>query len=162
MKGNISHGRITMGGYDYHSPGLREVADSKDFTAGAHLGKMLELAHRMKKPLFVLITTDGACVAEISDSATSIWASDYSSSLQFIIAYDPNGKIKSSGNQIGHYLADQSVDNTTLVGSRPDYVAAAILANYLNLNNKMGLFKQLAPATLQSDDVEKVVKLHVG
>mgnify|MGYP006257110543 CR=1 FL=1 len=112
LKGNISHGRITMGGYDYHSPGLREVADSKDFTAGAHLGKMLELAHRMKKPLFVLITTDGACVAEISDSATSIWASDYSSSLQFIIAYDPNGKIKSSGNQIGHYLADQSVDNT--------------------------------------------------
>ncbi|MFM6927518.1 MAG: hypothetical protein ACKOX6_03600 [Bdellovibrio sp.] len=162
LKGNISHGRITLGGYDYHAPGLREAADTKDFTAGAHLGKMIELAHRMKKPLFVLITTDGACVSQISESATSIWSSDYSSSVQFIIAYDPNGKVKSTGNQIGHYLADQSVDNTTLVGSRPDYVAAAILANYLNINNKMGLFKQLAPATLQSDDVAKVVKLHVG
>lgn len=164
LQGNISHGRITLGGYDYHTPGLRTAADAKDFAAGAHLGKMIELAHRLKKPLFVLITTDGACVSEISDSATSIWTSDYSSSLQFIVAYDPNGKIKSSGNQIGHYLADQSVDNTTLVGSRPDYVAAAILANYLSLNgqSKMDLFKQLAPATLQSDDVAKVVKLSVG
>lgn len=162
LKGNISHGRITIGGYDYHNPGTRDAADAKDFAAGAHLGKMIELAHRLKKPLFVLIVTDGACVSETSDTSSSIWSSDYSSSLQFIVAYDPNGKVKSTGSQIGHYLADQSVDSTTLVGSRPDYVAAAILANYLNLNGKMGLFKQLAPATLQTDDVEKVVKLHVG
>lgn len=162
LNGNISHGRITMGGYDYHAPGLRTQADAKDFTAGVQIGRMLELALKMKKPLFILVTTDGACVSETSESATSIWSSDYSSSLQFIIAFDPNGKVASSGTQIGHYLDDQSVDTTTLVGSRPDYVAAAVLANYLNLNKKLGMFKQLAPATLQADDVEKVVKLHVA
>ncbi|MDG0816125.1 hypothetical protein [Bdellovibrio svalbardensis] len=162
LKGNIAHGRITLGGYDYHAPGLRSAADAKDFAAGVHVGKMIELAHRLQKPLFILITTDGACVSETSDSSASIWSSDYSSSVQLIISYDPTGKIKASGTQIGHYLDDQSVDTTTLVGTRPDYVAAAILANYLNLNNKMGLFKQLAPATLQSDDVEKVVKLHAA
>ncbi|WP_374080342.1 hypothetical protein [Bdellovibrio bacteriovorus] len=162
LNGNVSHGRITLGGYDYHAPGLRTTADKKDFDAGVQIGRMLELALRMKKPLFILVTTDGACVSETSDSATSIWSSDYSSSLQFIIAFDPNGKVTSSGTQIGHYLSDQSVDTTTLVGSRPDYVAAAVLANYLNLNKKLGMFKQLAPATLQADDVEKVVKLHVA
>lgn len=162
LNGNISHGRITLGGYDYHSPGLRTAADTKDFTAGEHIGRMIELAHQMNKPLFILVTTDGACVSEISESATSIWSSDYSSSVQFIIAFDPTGKLTASGSQIGHYLADQSVDTTTLVGSRPDYVAAAVLANYLSLNNKLNLFKQLAPATLQADDVAKVVKLHAA
>nr|BFD66334.1 hypothetical protein HAGR004_13560 [Bdellovibrio sp. HAGR004] len=162
LNGNIAHGRITLGGYDYHAPGVRTAADQKDFDAGVQIGRMLELASQMQKPLFLMVTTDGACVSEISDSATTIWSSDYTSSLQFIIAFDPRGKVTSSGTQIGHYLADQSVDNTTLVGSRPDYVAAAILANYLNLNYKMGMFKQLAPATLQADDVEKVVKLHVA
>lgn len=162
LKGNVSHGRITLGGYDYHAPGLRTAADQKDFQAGVQIGRMVELANRMKKPLFILVTTDGACVAATSDSSTSIWTSDYSSSVQFIIAFDPSGKIKTSGTQIGHYLDDQSVDTTTLVGSRPDYVAAAILANYLSLNNKLGMFKQLAPATLQADDVDKVVKLHVA
>lgn len=162
LNGNIAHGRITLSGYDYHSPGVRTAADTKDFEAGVQIGRMLELANQMKKPLFLMITTDGSCVSEVSESATAIWSSDYQSSLQFIIAFDPAGKITSSGNQIGHYMTTQSVDNTTLVGSRPDYVAAAILANYLNLNYKMGMFKQLAPATLQADDVEKVVKLHVA
>lgn len=162
LNGNIAHGRITLGGYDYHAPGLRTAADQKDFDAGVQIGRMLELAQQMKKPLFLMVTTDGACVSALSDSSTSVWSSDYTSSVQFIIAFDPNGKVTSSGTQIGHYLADQSVDNTTLVGSRPDYVAAAILANYLNLNYKLGLFKQLAPATLQADDLQKVVKLHVA
>lgn len=162
LKGNVSHGRITLGGYDYHAPGVRTAADTKDFTAGEQIGRMIELAHQMSKPLFILVTTDGACASETSESATSIWSSDYSSSVQFIIAYDPSGKLTSSGSQIGHYMDDQSVDTTTLVGSRPDYVAAAILANYLSLNNKLNLFKQLAPATLQADDVAKVVKLHVA
>ncbi|WP_413570654.1 hypothetical protein ACLWBD_08720 [Bdellovibrio sp. HCB117] len=159
LNGNVSHGRITLGGYDYHAPGLRTVADQRDFAAGQQIGRMIELAHRMKKSLFILVTTDGACVSEESESSTAIWSSDYSSSLQFIIAYHPQGKLAATGNQIGHYLADQSVDTTTLVGSRPDYVAAAVLANYLSLNKKLGIFKQLAPATLQNDDVEKVVKL---
>lgn len=162
LNGNIAHGRITLGGYDYHSPGVRTAADAKDFAAGVQIGNMLELASQMKKPLFIMVTTDGACSSEVSETSSSIWSSDYSSSLQFIIAFDPSGKVTSSGTQIGHYLTDQSVDTSTLVGSRPDYVAAAILANYLNLNYKMGMFKQLAPATLQADDVEKVVKLHVA
>lgn len=162
LMGNCSHGRVTLGGYDYHDPGTRDAADKKDFAAGQQIGRMLELASRLQKPLFILVTTDGACASAISESTTSIWSSDYSSSVQFIIAYDPRGKIQSSGVQVGHYLSDQSVDTSTLVGSRPDYVAAAILANYLSLNNKLDLFKQLAPATLQADDVRNVVKLRVG
>lgn len=162
LNGNIAHGRITLGGYDYHLPGTRSAADIKDFAAGEQIGRMLELASKMGKPIFILVTTDGACVSEISESTTSSWASDYSTALQFMIAFDPAGKISSSGNQVGHYLSDQSVDTKTLVGSRPDYVAATVLANYLNLNEKLGMFKQLAPATLQSDDVAKVVKLHVA
>lgn len=160
LNGNISHGRITLGGYDYHSPGQRPAADAKDFAAGVQIGNMIELASRMAKPIFILVTTDGACASETSDTSSSIWSSDYSSSLQFIIAFDPSGRLTSSGSQIGHYLSDQSVDTTTLVGSRPDYVAATVLANYLSVNNRLGLFKQLAPATLQGDDLQKVVKLH--
>lgn len=164
LQGNISHGRVTLGGYDYHitTPGGRTVSDQRDFAAGQQIGRMLELANKMKKSLFIVVVTDGACISEVSDSATEVWAGDYTTSLQFVIAFDPNGKITSSGNQIGHYLTDQSVDTSTLVGSRPDYVAATILANYLNINRKMGLFKQLAPATLQADDLAKVVKFHAG
>lgn len=161
INGNISHGRITLGGYDYHSPGTRDVANQKDFDAGKQIGRMLELAAKMNSPLFLMVTTDGACSSAESTTSSSIWSSDNSSSVQLIFAFHPNGKFTSSGSQVGQYLDDQTVDTTTLVGSRPDYVAATILANYLNLNNKLGLFKQLAPATLQSDDVEKVVKLHM-
>ena len=162
LNGNISHGRITLGGYDYHSPGTRDVANTKDFEAGRQIGRMLELAAKMNSPLFLMVTTDGACSSADSTTSSSIWSSDNSSSVQFIIAFDPAGKFTSSGSQVGQYLDDQSVDSTSLVGARPDYVAATILANYLNLNNKLSLFKQLAPATLQADDVEKVVKLHIA
>lgn len=162
LNGNVSHGRITLGGYDYHTPLMRSDSDTRDFNAGVEIGRMIELAHRMNKPIFIIVTTDGACSSEISDSSTSNWTGDYTTSLQLMITYDPSGKLSSSGNQIGHYNNDQSVDKTTLVGSRPDYVAAAILANYLNLNKRLDIFKQLAPATLQSDDVAKVVKLHVA
>jgi hypothetical protein len=161
INGNISHGRITLGGYDYHSPGTRDVANQKDFDAGKQIGRMLELAAKMNSPLFLMVTTDGACSSAESTTSSSVWTNDYSSSVQLIFAFHPQGKFTSSGSQVGQYLDDQSVDTKTLVGSRPDYVAATILANYLNLNNKLGLFKQLAPATLQSDDVEKVVKLHI-
>ncbi len=78
--------------------------------------------------------------------------------MQLAFAYHPNG-VSSSGSQVGAYLDDQSVDATTLVGGRSDYVTAAILANYLSMNGTIDQFTKIAPATITSSRLNEVIRL---
>ena len=66
---NTGPGTITISHCDYHD-GTRVSGDSKDFEIGFEIGRAVELAHRMGKPLFIQILSDGGVSAE---PGTRIW-----------------------------------------------------------------------------------------
>lgn len=165
LMGYSSHTFTALGGYDYHDPLTRIQSNQKDFEAGQHIGRIIELAHLLKKPVFLFIATDGSCVSIKSDDTTSQWSGDTTNSLQLIIAYHPTGidfnlttNLKS---QIGSYNNDQSTNKNTLVGDRTDYVAAAVTANYLSLHNQTSRLSEVVPSTITQDRLGEVVRLKV-
>lgn len=160
IMGYASSSFMHLGGYDYHFPGTREAANRKDFEAGVEIGRILELAHRLKKPVFVFIATDGANFSANSESSSSIWSADTSASMQLVLAYSPLGlKLAGNNEQVGHYLQDQSVDKNTLVGDRSDYVAAAVMGNYLAMHGREADLTKVAPATITSANISKIVRI---
>lgn len=164
LMGYASHTFMALGGYDYHEPSTRIQSNQKDFEAGVQIGKTIELAHQLKKPVFLFITTDGSCVCVPSDDPTSQWSGDTTNSLQLILAYHPNGidfTLPDSNNlksQIGSYQNNQSTDKSTLVGDRTDYVASAVTANYLSLHNKLDRLSDVVPSTITQDRTSEVVR----
>lgn len=171
IQGYTSHCMILFGGYDYHQPTLRVDSDKKDYAFGKKLGQILKYATLTKKPVFITVTTDGSNRVSFDNkeqSTTSIWDGDSRSSLQLMVAYQPEGIIQTD-NQVGSYLMSGSngiTDAKTLVGNRGDYVSAAILANYLSvsglldLNKKdFSLYTKISPSTITTDRLSEVVKL---
>lgn len=160
LMGYSSSSFIHLGGYDYHIPGTREAANKKDFEAGVEIGRILELAHRLQKSVFLFIATDGSNFSVQSESPNSAWSADTSASMQAMFAYSPSGLSLAGKNElVGHYLSDQSVEKNTLVGDRSDYVAAAVMANYLGMHGKEGDLTKVAPATITTANIGKVVRI---
>jgi len=157
LKGYSSHSLLVFGGYDYHQPN-RSLSDNSDYSAGLQIGRILKLAELLMQPVFISVVTDGACSTSLSTAYGAPWVGDNSNSMQLAFAYHPNG-VSSSGSQVGAYLDDQSVDATTLVGGRSDYVTAAILANYLSMNGTIDQFTKIAPATITSSRLNEVIRL---
>ena len=58
LKGNSGCGVITIGGCDYHQSNAA-ASDAVDATIGTEIGRAVELAFQLKKPLFIHILTDG-------------------------------------------------------------------------------------------------------
>lgn len=159
IMGYSSHANITLGGYDYHDPQSRTQANAQDLSAGEQIGRALELANRLQKPLFIFVTTDGSNYSIRSDTNTSLWTGDTTTSMQLIFAYHPNGIHSLSDKaQIGHYLDSQIVEKNTLTGDRTDYVAAAVMINYLSVNNALANFTNIVPATITSARVSEVLR----
>jgi hypothetical protein len=165
LMGYSSHSFIALPAYDYHEPASRLQSNQKDFEAGVQIGRVLELAHRLNKPVFIFVTTDGSCVSYRSDDQTAQWSGDTTTSLQVIFAYHPNGiDFSTSGtlqSQIGNYNNDQSSNKNTLVGDRTDYVASAVTANYLALHNQLNRLSEVVPSTITQDRTAEVVRFKV-
>lgn len=163
LMGYSSHTYLALPGYDYHDPSTRTQSNQRDFEAGQQIGRIIELAHQLKKSVFIFINTDGSCVSIKSDDITSQWSGDTTNSLQLIFAYTPTGvdfsKNDNLRSQIGHYTNDQATDKNTLVGDRTDYVAAAVTANYLNLHGQIHRLTEVVPSTITQERSAEVVRL---
>lgn len=160
IMGYSSHANITLGGYDYHDPSSRTQSNLQDFNAGVQIGRALELANLLQKPLFLFVTTDGSNYSIRSDTNTSLWTGDTTTSMQLIFAFHPEGIMTVSDKvQIGHYLDSQVVEKNTLTGDRSDYVAAAVMINYLSVNNALDNFSNIVPATITTSRVPEVLRL---
>ncbi|MGZ5279193.1 MAG: hypothetical protein ACXWC9_04580, partial [Pseudobdellovibrionaceae bacterium] len=66
---------LELGGYDYHDGG-RATGDAKDLEAGRTVGRVLETAHTLNKPVFIYVTSDGATSSTVSDTPGAGWVSD--------------------------------------------------------------------------------------
>ncbi len=119
---------VALGGYDYHD-GSQSTGDRMDRMAGQTLGRTIELAHRLGKPLFVQILTDGSCSAR---NGTRNWNADSGQrTLTLMGCYHPDG-VNQTKTQIGHFTEGQIAESETFVGRRTDNVAQTVFANYLS------------------------------
>lgn len=159
IMGYSSSSLIRLGGYDYHDPQVRTGSDNLDFNAGVEIGRALEIAHRLGKPIFIFVATDGSNFSVESETNSSNWSADTSSAMQLMLAYHPSGMETIGTGLVGYYNEDQKVEKNTLVGDRSDYVGAAVMANYLAMHGRQADLTKVAPATITSDKIDQVVRI---
>lgn len=158
LNGNAGAAALELGGYDYHN-GTRTTGDAADLLAGQTVGRILETAAILGKPLFLYVTSDGAVSATKSNSRNSPWNSDRGiASVAYIMYFDPTGRKETSNNQIGWFTTGQAASDKTLVGNNPEVAAVSVFANYLKLNNRMNLFNSLVGRAFDSSKLNEVLR----
>lgn len=157
LVGNASTINLNMGGYDYHD-GTRATGDGRDLNAGRVVGKILETAAFLKKPVFIYVCSDGSTVSGESATADSAWMSDRGiASMNFMFAFHPDKRPSTSGNQIGGFNDGQAVDGKFPTGNNAELAAQAVFANYAAWNGRMDFLEQyrvLGDAALRSSAIK--------
>jgi hypothetical protein len=150
---------LEMGGYDYHD-NTRTNGDSRDLSAGVTIGRILESAKILNRPVFLYVTSDGAVVSADSTTRNSPWVSDFGlAGASYIFCYLPSGRPQTSSFQIGHFTDSQAADDKFIIGNSPQLAAQAVFANYLKLNNQMAMFQSvITSGALGTDALNQVVK----
>lgn len=160
LAGNAGAGTITLGGYDYHDQ-TRTTGDGKDQQAGELIGRILQTAALMNKPVMIFVTTDGSVVSAESTEAGSPWTSDRGdASCSYLLAYSPEGRPALGGSQINGFTDGQAADATHIVGNNPSKAAVAAFANYLGFAGKKNLLETVAPGQLTTAQMADVIKFN--
>lgn len=156
LQGNTGPGAITIGDCDYHSPPAPpEKGQQKDLEMGQQIGRAVELAYRLRKPLFFQLITDGGVSAL---PGTRTWNSDSNvRSLTAIGYFNPDRAPEQRRFQVGEYTDGGTVNQNTLIGDEPSKVANAVLANYLSVSGKLGEFEKVAQIAFRNSDLDSVL-----
>lgn len=152
---------FNKGGYDYHGSS-RSTTTAKDREAGVMIGKILETARILNKPVFLMVTTDGAVSAGGSGDSTSDFASDRGSAgMIYTFLFHPTARPLTTDFQVGHYTSGQSADTDFIIGGSPELATQAVFLNWLKMSNRMDLYRQIVPSGRGLDDaaITKVVKV---
>lgn len=141
-------GVVSVPGCDYHQLG-QTFTDSKDLEIGQAIGRAVEAAAQLNKPLFFQILTDGGVSAT---SNTRLWSSDSGDKSMTVIGYfNPSGAPQMRRTQVGRYTDGQGADRSTLIGGDPAKVAYAVFANYLSVIGRRGEFSNIAGRIFNSE-----------
>lgn len=146
----------TLAGCDYHT-GSNTQGDAKDREMGEMIGRAVEYAHRMQKPLFFQLITDGSCSAS---SNTRNWNADTNEGVTVFGYYDPAGAPRyrrTDMAQIGAFTDGQGADRSTPVGSDAQKATYAVFANYCNLAGKMSEFQRLVPDVFTPAELDQLL-----
>lgn len=160
LNGNAGAATLELGGYDYHD-NSRTTGDRKDQEAGVLIGRILETAARMNRPVFLYVTSDGSVSSPDSASATAPWSSDRGSAgVSYMFFYDPAGRraLVNDSFQVGQFTRGQAADERFITGGSAEMSAVAVFANYLAVNRKLGMFGSVTKDKLSRTDLERVVK----
>jgi hypothetical protein len=161
LKGNAGSANLVMGGYDYHG-NARNTTNQKDTQAGTVVGQILDSAAAMQKPLFLLLTSDGAVGAPLGSAAGSNFTADRGGGgVAYMIAYHPLKAPGAGSQQVGQMTAGQVADSSFITGSLPN-AAAGIFFNYMSFNGRAGSAESIVPRAIPSDQVDKVIKIFPG
>lgn len=148
LDGHVGVGTITLGGYDYHTD-ERGTGEQKDFKVGDLIGRVLELAAKKQKDIFIYVVTDGGISAngKIDDTANGRgkygWSGDSSQRAStFFLYYNNKGRasLRTAGKrQIGAFKTNENVDlAASLVSNSVTNLAKAVVANYMALSGTEG------------------------
>lgn len=151
---------LEMGGYDYHD-NTRNTGNTRDRNAGVTIGRILQTAKVLQKPVFLYVTSDGAVNSPESDSRTAPWTSDRGSAgASYIFMYNPAARPAVSANQIGHFTDAQVADDKYVIGNDPARAAQAVFANYLQYNKRLADFSRVVGRNaLDASVIGQVVKV---
>jgi hypothetical protein len=151
ISGFAGAGTITLGGYDYHD-GTRATGETKNFNAGVCIGACLEYARRVGRPLMVYVFSDGSLVStQMADTSTAGrgkygWQGDSSTTAStFFLVYNPASRPSlmsgGSGNQIGYFNADGSVNTSSSPAANAvNLLVNTVCLNYMALHGQTGNF----------------------
>lgn len=145
----------TLGDCDYHT-GEQTKGDAQDLIMGEMIGRAVEYASQVKRPLFFQLITDGSCG---SNPGTREWSQDTNEGVTIFGYYSPTAapEYATASMQIGGFTDGQTADRDTLVGNDPAKAAYAVFANYCNIAGKMDRFNELVPNLFSADDLKTVL-----
>lgn len=150
---------IELGGYDYHD-NTRTTGDTRDQDAGVVVGRILQSASVLNRPVFIYIVSDGSVFSPDSQDRTAGWAGDRGSNgVAYVLYFNPNGRPATSDYQIGQFNNNQAADPGFLTGANPELAAAAVFANWCKANNRMDLFDRVAGRLFDTNQLSQVVKV---
>lgn len=139
---------------DYHD-GTSTKGDRLDREMGVQIGRAVEAAFRLKRPLFFQLITDGGCSNAVG---TRKWTSDSGDKCMSVIGYFHPTKVPEMERvQVGHYTDGQGAAQNTLVGGSPIRAAYAAFANYLNIHKKLGDFQRLVPGVFTDEELRQIL-----
>lgn len=157
LKRNAGAASLELGGFDYHDGG-RWTGDQKDLEVGQLVGRILATAKLMNEHVFIYVVSDGAVASAESDSPEAPWVWDRGTAgTNMVIYHDPKGKTVSRRSQIGWYTDGQVADPESPVGASPELASAAVMANYMDLNNQQSMFSLVAPKTIDPRNVDDIL-----
>ncbi len=159
LKGNASTCSIDLGGNDYHGNG-RANQNITDLRNGELIGRVLETAAVMNKPVFLYVVSDGS-VSAPRDSAYGVgYTNDSGTRGELLfIAFHPSArpavKADAFGRQLGYYTPGQGASDDTVVGT-PQKGAAAAVANWLSFagGDNLKKFEAIYPGLFQRSDID--------
>ncbi len=152
---NTGPGCLRIGGCDYHD-GTQTTGDQKDLETGQMIGRSIEAAHRLKKPLVFQLLTDGGVYAR---EGTRMWQGDGGDkSMTVIGSYNPTRKPTMRRLQLGNYTNGQGADRDVFFGGNTSLVAYAVFANYLQTMGRLSDFEKfVAPDQFPRERLDDVL-----
>ncbi len=159
LDGYVGVGTIEMGGYDYHGKD-RVDTDRRDERVGQAIGRILSLAERKQKDVFIYIFSDGSASAntKITDangkyrftnddenrSATVMLSYKHNASSRADILRVGTGNLDTAKRQIGYYNTNIALDKSAnLVSNNVENLAKAVVANYLALHGEESRLEEI-------------------
>lgn len=159
LLGQAGSANLELGGYDYHD-NSRTTGDTRDREAGVAMGRILQTAALLQKPVFLYVVSDGSVYSADSDDRAAVWVGDRGSSgVAYLFYYDPTGRPKTSDYQIGQFNDNQAADPKFITGSNPEATAAAVFANWCQANKRMDLFEKIAGRIFDPSQLNSVIKV---
>ncbi|MNK85085.1 hypothetical protein D3C87_1049540 [compost metagenome] len=150
---------IELGGYDYHD-NSRTTGDAKDLDAGVVVGRILQSASVLNRPVFIYIVSDGSVFSADSQDRAAGWQGDRGSNgVAYVLYFNPNGRPATSDFQIGHFNNNQAADPSFITGANPETAAAAVFANWCKANGRMDLFDKVTGRLFDSNQLSQVIKI---
>lgn len=159
LVGQAGCSSIELGGYDYHD-NTRTTGDNKDQDAGVVIGRILQSAAVLQKPIMIYVVSDGSVNSADSQARDAAWQGDRGSNgVAYLLYYDPKGRPATSDFQIGQFNNNQAADPTFVTGANPELAAAAVFANWCQANKRNDLFERVAGRILDANQLSQVIKI---
>lgn len=157
--GQAGSSSLELGGYDYHD-NTRTNGDAKDQDAGVVVGRILQSAAVMQKPVMIYVVSDGSVSSADSAARNAPWTGDRGSNgVAYLLYYDPKARPAVSDFQIGQFNNNQAADPTFVTGANPELAAAAVFANWCQANKRNDLFDRVAGRILDANQLAQVIKV---
>ena len=171
LKGNAATAGINMGGYDYHGAPSRVSTDTDDRSAGYMMGQVIATAWAMKKPLFLVVTSDGGVDGPglVDQPGVEDHTSDYGqASGIYMFAYHPEGRppvATASGQfdyQVGHFRSEDgthAVDTNFFTSNDEARAAAVAFVNYCQFAGHPELIEQVLPRVFTAAEIDEITRI---